>query len=51
MKIYTFHTLSTNNGRSRAGLKKKRKLNKRKRFYTRCEVEEAVEAYLDYVHQ
>lgn len=51
MKVYTFHTISTNNGRARAGLKKHRKLNKKKRFYTRNACAEAVSDFLDFLHQ
>lgn len=51
MKLYTFHALSTNNGRARAGLRKKRKLNGKKKFFTRNESREAVWAFLDFVDQ
>lgn len=39
---------NTNNSRKMHGIPKHRKLNKKKRFYTRCEAMEAVGAFLDW---
>lgn len=38
----------TNNSRKMAGLPLRRKKDKQKRFYTRCEAIETIEAFLDY---
>ena len=38
----------SNNDRRRAGLPTRRKSNKGKRFFTRCEASEATAAFLDY---
>ena len=40
--------INSNNSRKMHGLPLHRKKNKSKRFYTRCEAWEAVEAFLDY---
>ena len=42
--------LLTNNSRKMVGLPLHRKSNKRKRYFTRCEVMETFEAFLDYVN-
>lgn len=39
--------LLTNNARKMAGLPLRKKKNKSKRFYTRCEIMETVGAFLD----
>lgn len=43
--------LLTNNQRKMRGLPMWRKKNRKKRFYTRCEADEAVTAFLDYCNQ
>ena len=40
--------INSNNSRRMHGLPLHRKKNKKKRFYTRCEAWEAVEAFLDW---
>lgn len=40
--------INSNNSRKMHGLPLRRKHNKRKRFYTRCEVMEAVEDFLNF---
>lgn len=40
----------TNNERKRAGLPLLRKANKKKRFYTRCEARETVNAFIDWTN-
>lgn len=43
--------LLTNNQRKMHGLPMRRKKNHKKRFYTRCEADEAVTAFLEYCNQ
>lgn len=43
--------LLTNNQRKMHGLPLWRKKNKKKRYYTRCEVSETIDAFLDYCYQ
>lgn len=43
--------LLSNNSRKIAGLSLYRKKDKRKRFFTRCESDETVKAFLDYCNQ
>ena len=43
--------LLSNNSRKIAGLPLLRKKNSKKRFYTRCEISESVDAFLDYCHR
>ncbi len=43
--------LLSNNSRKIAGLPLHRKKGKRKRFFTRCEFDETVKAFLDYCNQ
>ena len=38
----------TNNERRRAGLPTRRKANKNKRYFTRCEASEVIAAFLDF---
>lgn len=40
--------LLTNNSRKMAGLPLHRKKDKRKRFFTRCNADEVIDAFLDY---
>lgn len=40
----------TNNDRKRAGLPLLRKANKKKRFYSRCEARETVNAFIDWTN-
>lgn len=40
--------LFTNNSRKMNGLPLRRKSNKKKRYFTRCEAMEAIGAFLDY---
>ena len=43
--------LLTNNSRKTAGLPLHRKTNKKKRYFTRCEVMETFNAFLDYCNE
>ena len=43
--------LLTNNQRKMAGLPLHRKLNGNKRYKTRCEASEAIDAFLDYCNR
>lgn len=43
--------LLTNNSRKIHGLPLWRKKNKRKRYFTRCECVEVIDAFLDYCHK
>ena len=45
---YAGRMLSTNNSRRRAGLPTLRKHDRRKRYFTRCEIAETVEAFLNF---
>lgn len=41
----------TNNQRKMHGLPMWRKKNRKKRFYTRCEADETITAFIDYCNQ
>ena len=45
---FVMKMLLTNNSRKMAGLPLHRKKDKRKRFFTRCNADEVIDAFLDY---
>lgn len=45
---YAGNMLLTNNSRRRAGLPTHRKHDSRKRYFTRCEIEEIIEAFCNW---
>jgi len=45
---YSGKMLLTNNDRRRAGLTAHRKTNRKKRYFTRCEAAETIDAFLNY---
>ena len=42
--------LLSNNSRKMAGLRLYRKKDKKKRFFTRCEADETIKAFLDFLN-
>lgn len=50
-RLRSYRTFACNNGRSRQGLRKFRKISGRKRYLSRCEPMEAVQAFLEWADQ
>lgn len=50
-KIQLRPMLLTNNQRKMHGLPMRRKRDKRKRFYTRCEADETIKAFVEWCNQ